>query len=261
MSLLSIKNLHAGIESQEILKGVNLEVKAGEIHAIMGPNGSGKSTLANVLMGNPAYQVSSGSVDFEGKNLLELKPNERCHAGISMVFQSPRVISGVNMRNFLHTIYKERILQQKGLTADEAKKDKITRKEMALSTFKNLLQMELPALHVKEAFMERNVNEGFSGGEKKKAEVLQMRLLKPKLLILDELDSGLDVDALKICAEAVMKLAKEENMAIILVTHFTRIFQFIPPDVVHVFQQGEITESGNIKLAEKIEKEGYHLNF
>ena len=260
MSLLKIKNLFAGVEEQNILQGVDLEIKPGEIHAIMGPNGSGKSTLSNVIMGNPTYSISQGDVQFEGESIKELEPNERSHKGIFMVFQSPRAIQGANMRSFLHTIYKSKILTQKGMTADEAKKDKDTRRSISIATFKKLLREKLPEVKVKEEFMERHLNEGFSGGEKKKSEVLQMKLLKPKLAILDELDSGLDVDSLRICCEEIKKIAKEENIALLIVTHFTRIFDYIQPDFVHKFKNGKIVETGDISLAHKIEEEGYEDN-
>lgn len=241
--MLSIKNLHASVEGKEILKGINLEVKAGEVHAIMGPNGSGKSTLANVLAGKENYEVLEGEVTFQGENLLELAPEIRSRAGLFLSFQYPVEIPGVPMVNFIKAAVNEhrKFKGLEPLTAGEFLKLMRTKKEM---------------LHLDSELTNRSVNEGFSGGEKKKNEIFQMALLEPKLAILDETDSGLDIDALRIVAEGVNALRTPEN-ATILVTHYQRLLDYIVPDYVHVLYKGKIVKSGGKELALELEQKGY----
>ena len=241
--MLSIKNLHASVEGKEILKGINLEIKAGEVHAIMGPNGSGKSTLANVLAGKEDYEVLEGEVTFQGENLLELAPEIRSRAGLFLSFQYPVEIPGVPMVNFIKAAVNEhrKFRGLEPLTAGEFLKLMRTKKEM---------------LHLDSELTNRSVNEGFSGGEKKKNENFQMALLEPKLAILDETDSGLDIDALRIVAEGVNALKTPEN-ATIVVTHYQRLLDYIVPDFVHVLYKGRIVKSGGKELAMELEEKGY----
>jgi Fe-S cluster assembly ATP-binding protein len=241
--VLEIRNLHAVIDGKEILKGLNLSVKAGEIHAIMGPNGSGKSTLAKVLAGHPSYQVTEGEVIYEGKNLLEIEPDERAREGVFLAFQYPIEIPGVSNANFLRMAYNEKARHE-------------GREELDPLEFDDLLQEKLKVVEMEKSFINRSVNEGFSGGEKKRNEILQMAVLEPKLAVLDETDSGLDIDALRIVAGGVNKLANKDN-AIILVTHYQRILDYIEPTVVHVLYQGRIVRSGGKELAVELEKKGY----
>ena len=241
--MLSIKNLHASIDGKEILKGINLEIKAGEIHAIMGPNGSGKSTLSAVLAGRSEYEVTEGEVIFNGKDLLELEPEDRAREGVFLAFQYPVEIPGVSNVNFLKTALNE-IRAYKGLEPMEAKDFLALVKE----------KQKLVELDVK--LTNRSVNEGFSGGEKKRNEILQMALLEPKLSILDETDSGLDIDALKIVANGVNRIANKDN-AIVLVTHYQRLLDYIVPDYVHIMQAGRIVMTGNKELALELETRGY----
>lgn len=241
--MLSIKNLHASIGGKEILKGINLEIKAGEIHAIMGPNGSGKSTLSAVLAGRPDYEVTEGEVLFNGKNLLELSPEDRAREGVFLAFQYPIEIPGVSNVNFLKTAINE-IRAYKGLEPMEAKDFLAMLKE----------KQKLVELDVKLA--NRSVNEGFSGGEKKRNEIFQMAMLEPKLAILDETDSGLDIDALRVVANGVNKLKSNEN-ATILITHYQRLLDYIIPDVVHILYNGKIVKSGPKELALELEEKGY----
>jgi Fe-S cluster assembly ATP-binding protein len=241
--MLSIKNLHASIGGKEILKGINLEVKAGEVHAIMGPNGSGKSTLSAVLAGKEDYDVTEGEVVFNGKNLLELSPEDRAREGIFLAFQYPIEIPGVSNVNFLKTALNE-IRAYKGLEPMEAKDFLARLKE----------KQKLVELDVKLA--NRSVNEGFSGGEKKRNEIFQMAMLEPKLAILDETDSGLDIDALRIVANGVNKLKSKEN-ATIVITHYQRLLDYIVPDVVHILFDGKIVKSGPKELALELEEKGY----
>jgi Fe-S cluster assembly ATP-binding protein len=241
--MITIKNLHAKIEDKEILKGLNLEVKAGEVHAIMGPNGAGKSTLASVLAGREDYEVTAGSVDFEGEDLLELSTEQRAWAGLFLAFQYPVEIPGVSNVNFLRTAINE-TREQKGL-------DPISAKEfMAMVREKSAL-VELDA-----KLASRSVNEGFSGGEKKRNEIFQMAMLAPKLSILDETDSGLDIDALRIVANGVNKLKSEKN-ATIIITHYQRLLNYIVPDFVHVLFDGRIVKTGGKELALQLEEKGY----
>ena len=241
--MLEIKNLHATIDGKEILKGLDLSVKAGEIHAIMGPNGSGKSTLAKVLAGHPSYQVTEGEVIYEGKNLLEIEPDERAREGVFLAFQYPIEIPGVSNANFLRLAYNEKAKHE-------------GREELDPLEFDDLLREKMKIVEMDTSFINRSVNEGFSGGEKKRNEILQMAVLEPKLAVLDETDSGLDIDALRIVAGGVNKLANKDN-AIILVTHYPRLLDYVTPDQVHVLANGRIVRSGGKELAQELEARGY----
>jgi Fe-S cluster assembly ATP-binding protein len=241
--VLEIRNLHAAIDGNEILKGINLTVNKGEVHAIMGPNGSGKSTLAKVLAGHPAYEVTKGEVLFEGKNLLELAPDERAREGIFLAFQYPIEVPGVSNAQFLRLAYNE-------------KRKHLGEEELDPLEFKDLLKERAEIVEMDASFMTRAVNEGFSGGEKKRNEILQMAVLEPKLAVLDETDSGLDIDALRIVAGGINKLQNSEN-AIILVTHYQRLLNYIVPDFVHVLAGGHIVREGGKELALELEEKGY----
>lgn len=241
--MLEIKNLNASIDNKPILKGLDLCVRPGEIHAIMGPNGAGKSTLAKVLAGHPAYEVTEGEVLFKGKNLLELEPPERAHAGLFMSFQYPVEIPGVSNIEFLRAAFN-------------AKRKAHSQPEMALPEFEKLLDAKMAEMEVKTEFKERNLNEGFSGGEKKRNEILQMAVLSPELAILDETDSGLDIDAMRIVARGVLNLMNE-NVGLILITHYQRLLEYINPHYVHVMLNGKIVQSGGPELALELEKRGY----
>ena len=247
MNMLEIKNLHAKVDDKEILKGLNLTVKAGEVHAIMGPNGSGKSTLSKVLAGHPAYEVTSGEINYEinfkMQNLLELQPDARAKEGIFLAFQYPVEVPGVSNFNFLHTAFNS-ILQHQGS------------EPMTEGDFREFLYQKMKIVQMKPEYLERPVNVGFSGGEKKRNEILQMAVLSPRLALLDETDSGLDIDALKIVAEGVNKLRSKQN-AIILVTHYQRLLNYIKPDFVHVLAGGKIIQSGDASLALQLEEKGY----
>lgn len=257
--LLSIKDLRTTVEGKEILKGISLEVMPGEIHAIMGPNGSGKSTLVNTLMGHPKYKVTSGFAAFLGKDILKMEPEDRAKLGLFLAFQYPKEIAGVSLRSFLFAAYNAQM---------QARDPEY--KKISPIKFKKILEENMHDLHVNPNLSERPLNQGFSGGEKKKAEVLQLKILKPALALLDETDSGLDIDALKIVAEGVNSLKisspsqtvslsiKDRNLfSAIIVTHYARILSYIQPDKVHVMVNGEIVESGGSGLAEKLEDEGY----
>lgn len=241
--MLSIKNLHASIDGKEILRGINLEVKAGEIHAIMGPNGSGKSTLSSVLAGKEDYEITEGSVTFNGKNLLELSPEDRAREGVFLAFQYPVEIPGVSNINFLKTAINE-IRAYKGQAPMEAK------------DFLALVKEKQKLVELDGKLANRSVNEGFSGGEKKRNEIFQMAMLEPKLAILDETDSGLDIDALRIVAGGVNKLKSKDN-ATIVITHYQRLLDYIVPDVVHILYKGKIVKSGPKELALELEEKGY----
>ncbi len=241
--LLEIKNVHANVEGIEILKGINLKVKAGEVHAIMGPNGSGKSTLASVLAGREEYEVTAGEVLYNGKNLLELSPEDRAREGVFLAFQYPVEIPGVSNTNLLKTAVNE-IRKYKG------------EEELDSMDFLSLLKEKSKLVELDKAFLSRSVNEGFSGGEKKRNEIFQMAVLNPKLSILDETDSGLDIDALRIVANGVNKLKAKDN-ATILVTHYQRLLDYIIPDFVHVLYKGKIVKSGGKDLALELEEKGY----
>jgi len=241
--MLKINNLHASIEGKMILKGINLEVKAGEVHAIMGPNGSGKSTLASVLAGREEYEVEEGSVDFTGKDLLELAPEERAGEGIFLAFQYPVEIPGVTTINFLKTATNE-IRKYRG----EEPLDAVQ--------FLKKMKEKTQLVNINQELLKRSLNEGFSGGEKKRNEIFQMAMLEPRLAILDETDSGLDIDALRIVAEGVNKLKGNDN-ATIVVTHYQRLLEYIVPDYVHVLFDGRIVKSGTKELALELEAKGY----
>ncbi|MBE6310693.1 MAG: Fe-S cluster assembly ATPase SufC [Bacteroidales bacterium] len=241
--MLTIKDLHASIEGKEILKGVNLEIRPGEVHAIMGPNGSGKSTLSAVLTGNPAYIVTDGSVNFDGKNLLELSPEDRSHEGLFLSFQYPVEIPGVSMVNFMRAAVNE-------------KRKYFNQEPISASDFLKLMREKRAIVELDNKLASRSVNEGFSGGEKKRNEIFQMAVLEPKLSILDETDSGLDIDALRIVAGGVNKL-KNENNATIVITHYQRLLDYIKPDFVHVLYKGKIVKSGGPELALVLEDKGY----
>ena len=242
-ALLEIKDLHANIAGKEILKGVNLTIRAGEVHAIMGPNGAGKSTLSAVLTGNPAYEVTSGEVWLNGKNLLTMSPEERAREGVFLSFQYPVEIPGVSMVNFMRTAVNEKRKHER--------KPALSAKE-----FLNLMREKRRLLEMPDKLNNRSVNEGFSGGEKKKNEIFQMAMLEPCLSILDETDSGLDIDALRIVAEGVNKLKTKEN-AQIVITHYQRLLDYIVPDFVHVLADGRIVKTGTKELALELEEKGY----
>ena len=241
--LLEIRDLHAGIEGREILKGLTLNIDKGEVHAIMGPNGSGKSTLAKVLAGHPTYEVLSGEIIFEGADLLDLDPDERARAGVFMAFQYPIEIPGVSNSQFLRLAYNEKMKH-------------LGEEELDPLEFNDLLKERAKIVEMDSSFFKRSVNEGFSGGEKKRNEILQMAVLNPTLAILDETDSGLDIDALRIVAEGVNKLRSADN-AIILVTHYQRLLNYIIPDFVHVLADGRVVKEGGKELALELEEKGY----
>jgi len=241
--MLIIKDLKASVEGNEILKGINLEVNPGEVHAIMGPNGSGKSTLASVLTGREEYKVTSGTVDYNGANLLELSPEDRAREGIFLAFQYPVEIPGVSMTNFLKTAVNQ-IRKYRGLETLDA------------VAFLKLMKEKMKLIDIDQTLMSRSLNEGFSGGEKKRNEIFQMAMLDPKLAILDETDSGLDIDALKIVAHGVNTLRTKDN-AVVVVTHYQRLLDYIIPDFVHVLYNGRIVKSGTKELAMELEEKGY----
>ncbi|MDB4012572.1 Fe-S cluster assembly ATPase SufC [Cyclobacteriaceae bacterium] len=241
--MISIKNLHANIEGKEILKGINLEVEAGEVHAIMGPNGSGKSTLASVLAGRDGYEITEGSIVFENKNLLDLEAEERAREGIFLAFQYPVEIPGVSTTNFLKTAMNQ-IRQHRG------------EKILDAVAFLKLMKAKMKLVEIDQALLSRSLNEGFSGGEKKRNEIFQMAMLEPKLAILDETDSGLDIDALRIVAHGVNSLKSKDN-ASILITHYQRLLDYIVPDFVHVLFNGKIVKTGDKSLAVELEEKGY----
>ncbi|HEX7314227.1 MAG TPA: Fe-S cluster assembly ATPase SufC [Pyrinomonadaceae bacterium] len=241
--MLEIRDLHATVDGKEILRGINLTVNKGEIHAIMGPNGSGKSTLAKILAGHPAYEVTKGEVLYEGRNLLELAPDERAREGVFLAFQYPVEVPGVSNAQFLRLAYNE-------------KRKHLGEEELDPLEFKDLLAERAKVVEMDAGLMSRSVNEGFSGGEKKRNEILQMAVLEPKLAVLDETDSGLDIDALRIVSEGVNKLRTPEN-AVVLVTHYQRLLNYIVPDHVHVLYKGRIVRTGGKELALELEEKGY----
>ena len=244
-SALEIRNLHANVEDKPILRGVNLTVKQGDVHALMGPNGSGKSTLANVLLGHPAYHVTEGEIIFDGKNILELEADERSRAGLFLAFQYPVSIPGVTLANFLRQAINSRM-----------KAENPDSKGISIPDFRRLLKTKMDYLQMDHSFAGRYLNEGFSGGEKKRAEILQMATLNPRITILDETDSGLDIDALRIVAEGVDKL-KGPDLGILVITHYQRILNYIKPQFVHIMFEGRIVESGGPDLALRLEANGY----
>jgi Fe-S cluster assembly ATP-binding protein len=245
MADLVITNLHAAIDGTEILRGVDLELSQGQVHAIMGPNGSGKSTLAHVLMGHPAYEVTAGEVTFKGTDVLELEPDERSRLGIFLAFQYPSAIPGVTVANFLRMAVNA---QRRGPDGEE--------NPIRIPEFRKLLSENMEQLKIDRSLTSRYLNDGFSGGEKKRMEMLQMAMLQPKLAILDETDSGLDIDALRIVSDGVNRLTGPE-LGVLVITHYARLLQYIRPDRVHVLVEGRIVESGGPEIADKLEAQGY----
>lgn len=241
--MLTIKNLHASVEDKEILKGINLEVKAGEVHAIMGPNGAGKSTLSSIIAGNENYEVTEGEIILDGEDIAELAPEERAHAGVFLSFQYPVEIPGVSVTNFIKTAINES-RKAKGL------------EEMPANEMLKKIREKSELLEMDKKFLSRSLNEGFSGGEKKRNEIFQMAMLEPKVAILDETDSGLDIDALRIVANGVNKLKSADN-AVVVITHYQRLLDYIVPDFVHVLMDGKIVKSGGKELALELEEKGY----
>ena len=246
MSVLEIKNLHASVDGKKILNGVSLTVKDGEVHAIMGPNGSGKSTLSFLLMGHPKYKIDSGEILFDGKNISELSADKRAKLGMFLGFQYPSEIAGVSVFNFLRTTYNS--LQSNGHA-----------KEIPVLEFASLMNEKAKVVGIEAGMVKRNLNEGFSGGEKKRNEILQMAVLKPKLAILDEPDSGTDIDGLRNIANGINKVVAENKTGVLLITHYNRILQHVRPNFVHIFVDGKIVKSGGPELAEEVEKSGYEV--
>jgi Fe-S cluster assembly ATP-binding protein len=240
MADLEIRNLHVRIEEREILRGVDLSVDRGEVHALMGPNGSGKSTLANTLLGHPAYEVTEGAIVFKGRDITEAEPHERAKAGLFLAFQYPVAIPGVSVANFLRM-------------AINAKREE----PIQVKAFRTELQHAIDLLDVDRSFTSRHLNDGFSGGEKKRAEILQMAMLKPDVAILDETDSGLDIDALRTVAEGVDKLHSEQGLGALIITHYQRILHYVKPEFVHIMLDGKIVLEGGVGLVERLEREGY----
>ncbi|HJW18134.1 MAG TPA: Fe-S cluster assembly ATPase SufC [Flavisolibacter sp.] len=241
--MLSIENLHAGIEGKKILKGINLEIKPGEVHAIMGPNGSGKSTLASVLAGRPEYEVTEGKVEFLGKDLLDLSPEKRAGEGLFLAFQYPIEIAGLSTTNFIKTSVNE-VRKYRGQQPLDA------------VSFLKMMKEKMALVNIEKTLLSRSLNEGFSGGEKKRNEIFQMAMLEPRLAILDETDSGLDIDAIRIVSNGVNALRSKDN-AVLLVTHYQRLLDYIVPDFVHVLYNGQIVKSGPKELAYELEERGY----
>jgi Fe-S cluster assembly ATP-binding protein len=245
-AVLDIRNLHVSIDEQPILKGIDLVVKQGEIHALMGPNGSGKSTLAYALAGHPAYEPSAGRVIFDGEDLLEMEADERSHAGLFLAFQYPIAVPGVTLAKFLRQAINSR-----------RQADDPDDKGISIPEFRRLLKSKMEMLGIDPKFAGRYLNEGFSGGEKKRAEILQMATLEPKIAIMDETDSGLDIDALRVVSEGANQLKEEIGMGMLVITHYQRILNYITPDKVHIMLDGRIVESGGPELAHKLEESGY----
>ncbi|MGN6372543.1 MAG: Fe-S cluster assembly ATPase SufC [Solirubrobacteraceae bacterium] len=240
MADLEIRNLHVRIEEREILRGVDLSISRGEIHALMGPNGSGKSTLANTLLGHPSYEVTDGQIVFQGEDLTEAEPHERAKAGLFLAFQYPVSIPGVSVANFLRM-------------AINAKREE----PIGVKEFRGELQHAIDLLDVDRSFTSRHLNDGFSGGEKKRAEILQMAMLNPDVAILDETDSGLDIDALRTVAEGVQRLHDERGLGALIITHYQRILHYVKPEFVHIMMDGRIVLEGGVELVERLEREGY----
>jgi Fe-S cluster assembly ATP-binding protein len=240
MADLEIRDLHVRIEEREILRGVDLDISRGEIHALMGPNGSGKSTLASTLMGHPSYEITQGTITFKGGDITEAEPHERAHAGLFLAFQYPVSIPGVSVANFLRM-------------AINAKRDE----PIQVKEFRTALQHAIELLDVDRSFTSRHLNDGFSGGEKKRAEILQMAMLHPDVAILDETDSGLDIDALRTVAEGVQRLHDEQGLGALIITHYQRILHYVKPEFVHILMDGRIVLEGGVELVERLEREGY----
>lgn len=244
--VLTIKDLHVSVEGSPILKGVNLTIKRGETHALMGPNGSGKSTLAYTLAGHPAYEPTAGQVIYDGEDLLEMEPDERARAGLFLAFQYPAAVPGVTLAKFLRQIINSR--RQSENPEDSG---------ISIPAFRRMLKEKMDMLGIDHKFAGRYLNEGFSGGEKKRVEILQMATVEPKIAIMDETDSGLDIDALRVVSEGAMRLYNEMNMGMLVITHYQRILNYIQPDHVHIMLDGRIVESGGPELALKLEEQGY----
>jgi Fe-S cluster assembly ATP-binding protein len=240
MADLEIRDLHVRIEEREILRGVDLDISRGEVHALMGPNGSGKSTLASTLLGHPSYEITEGTITFKGEDITEAEPHERAQAGLFLAFQYPVSIPGVSVANFLRM-------------AINAKRDE----PIQVKEFRNELQHAIELLDVDKRFTSRHLNDGFSGGEKKRAEILQMAMLKPDVAILDETDSGLDIDALRTVAEGVQRLHDEQGLGALIITHYQRILHYVKPEFVHILMDGRIVLEGGVELVERLEREGY----
>ncbi len=250
--MFEIENLHASIEDKEILKGVHLTINQGETHALMGPNGSGKSTLAYVVAGHPSYEVTEGSIRYFGQDILEMDPDERARKGLFLAFQYPTVIPGVSMANFL----RRAVTNVRNARVAEAAADGGSAQPMTPREFRRLMKEKMALLKMDDSFATRYLNEGFSGGEKKRAEILQMALLEPRMAVLDETDSGLDIDALKVVSEGVNALAGP-NLGVLLITHYQRLLNFIKPQFVHIMMAGRIVQSGGPELAHELEAKGY----
>ena len=248
---LLIKNLHVDVEGQEILKGLNLEMNKGEIHAIMGPNGSGKSTLANTLMGHPAYKVTGGEIWFNGQNIVQMSPDQRSRLGLFLAFQYPSAIPGVSVANFLRTALNARRTKAEPPGNGNGRKKGISMRE-----FRKLLKDNMAMLKMDPSFARRYLNDGFSGGEKKRMEILQMAMLRPEIAVLDETDSGLDIDALRIVSEGVNQLMNP-NLGVLVITHYQRILDYIKPEHVHILVNGQIAMTGGPELALELEERGY----
>jgi Fe-S cluster assembly ATP-binding protein len=246
MADLEIKDLRVSVENREILKGISLGINKGEVHAVMGPNGSGKSTLSNTLMGHPGYKVEGGEVLFKGKNIVELTPDERSRMGLFLALQYPIVVPGITMNNFLRT----------ALNAHRGYDGKDKSKAVSPKEFRSLVEPYLETLKIEKAFLSRYINEGFSGGEKKRVEILQMAVLKPEMAILDETDSGLDIDSIKYVSEAINQM-RGPDLGVLIITHYTRILEFIKPDFVHVLVNGNFVLSGGPEVADQLEAHGY----